>query len=63
LVIDEFHQVVNMTAKELESWLDSDLAIASMSAGVIGLPDNTVQEIGSKQGSLLKLTVNWRLCC
>jgi len=23
-MIDEFHQVVNMTAKEIESWLDTD---------------------------------------
>ena len=41
-VIDEFHQVVNMTPKELESWLDTDESQA------VGQKDGDEESIGHK---------------
>ena len=43
-VIDEFHQVVNMTPKELESWLDTDESQA------VGQKDGDEESIGHKSG-------------
>lgn len=43
-VIDEFHQVVNMTLKELESWLDRDESKA------VGQKDGDDESIGHKSG-------------
>lgn len=46
-VIDEFHQVVNMTPKELESWLDTDESQA------VGQKDGDEESIGHKSGKRL----------
>ncbi|MDZ7968420.1 MAG: DUF3140 domain-containing protein [Nostoc sp. DedSLP03] len=43
-VIDEFHQVVNMTPKELESWLDTD------ESQTVGQKDGDDESIGHKSG-------------
>lgn len=43
-VIDEFHQVVNMTQKELESWLDTD------ESKEVGQKDGDDESIGHKSG-------------
>lgn len=43
-VIDEFHQVVNMTPKELESWLDTD------ESKEVGQKDGDDESIGHKSG-------------
>lgn len=43
-VIDEFHQVVNMTPKELQSWLDTDESQA------VGQKDGEEESIGHKSG-------------
>ena len=43
-VIDEFRQVVNMTPKELESWLDTDESQA------VGQKDGDEESIGHKSG-------------
>ena len=43
-VIDEFHQVVNMTPKELESWLDTD------DSKSVGQKDGDDESIGHKSG-------------
>lgn len=43
-VVDEFHQVVNMTPKELESWLDTEDSKA------VGQKDGDDESIGHKSG-------------
>jgi hypothetical protein len=43
-VIDEFHKVVNMTPKELDSWLDTDESKA------VGQKDGENESIGHKSG-------------
>ena len=43
-VIDEFHQVVNMTSKELESWLNTD------ESQEVGQKDGDDEAIGHKSG-------------
>ncbi|MEH1916416.1 DUF3140 domain-containing protein [Nostoc sp.] len=43
-VIDEFHQAVNMTPKELESWLDTD------ESQTVGQKDGDDESIGHKSG-------------
>jgi hypothetical protein len=43
-VIDEFHQVVNMTSEELESWLETDESKA------VGQKDGEEESIGHKSG-------------
>jgi hypothetical protein len=43
-VIDEFHQAVNMTPKELESWLDTD------DSKTVGQKDGDDESIGHKSG-------------
>jgi hypothetical protein len=43
-MIDEFHQVVNMTAKEIESWLDTDESKA------VGQKDSEDESIGHQSG-------------
>ncbi|MEH2127255.1 DUF3140 domain-containing protein [Nostoc sp.] len=43
-VIDEFYQVVNMTSKELESWLDTD------ESQTVGQKDGDDESIGHKSG-------------
>ncbi|MEH2154228.1 DUF3140 domain-containing protein [Nostoc sp.] len=43
-VIDEFHQVVNMTPKELESWLDTD------ESQTVGQKDGDDESICHKSG-------------
>ena len=43
-VIDEFHQAVNMTPKELESWLDTEDSKA------VGQKDRDDESIGHKSG-------------
>lgn len=43
-VIDEFHKVVNMTPKELESWLDTD------ESQEVGQKDGDDESIGHKSG-------------
>lgn len=43
-VIDQFHQVVNMTPKELESWLETDESQA------VGQKDGDEESIGHKSG-------------
>lgn len=43
-VIDEFHQVVNMTTKELESWLDTQ------ESQEVGQKDGGDESIGHKSG-------------
>ncbi|HAA28997.1 MAG TPA: DNA-binding protein [Cyanobacteria bacterium UBA8553] len=43
-VIDEFHQVVNMTPKELESWLNTD------ESQEVGQKDGDDEAIGHKSG-------------
>lgn len=43
-VIDEFHQAVNMTPHELESWLDTDESIS------VGQKDGDDESIGHKSG-------------
>lgn len=43
-VIDEFHQVVNMKPKELESWLDTD------ESKEVGQKDGDDESIGHKSG-------------
>ena len=43
-VIDEFHQAVNMTPKELETWLDTDESQA------VGQKDGDEESIGHKSG-------------
>jgi hypothetical protein len=43
-IIDEFHQVVNMTPKELKSWLDTDESKA------VGQKDGDEESIGHKSG-------------
>ncbi len=43
-IIDEFNQVVNMTAKELESWLDTDESKA------VGQKDGEDESIGHQSG-------------
>lgn len=43
-VINEFHQVVNMTPKELESWLDTD------ESQTVGQKDGDDESIGHKSG-------------
>ena len=42
-VIDEFHQTVNMTPKELESWLDTDNSL-------VGQKDGDDEAVGHKSG-------------
>jgi hypothetical protein len=46
-VIDEFHQAINMTHKELESWLDTDESIS------VGQKDGDNESIGHKSGRLI----------
>jgi len=43
-VIDEFHKVVNMTPKQLDSWLDTDESKA------VGQKDGENESIGHKSG-------------
>jgi len=43
-VIDEFHQVVNMTPKQLESWLDTDESKS------VGQKNGDDESIGHKSG-------------
>ena len=43
-VIDEFHQVVNLTPKELESWLNTD------ESKEVGQKDGDDEAIGHKSG-------------
>jgi len=43
-IIDEFHQVINMTAKEIESWLDTDDSKA------VGQKDGEDESIGHQSG-------------
>ncbi len=43
-VIDEFHQTVNMTPEELESWLDTDDSLS------VGQKDGDDESIGHKSG-------------
>ncbi|WP_375515865.1 DUF3140 domain-containing protein [uncultured Nostoc sp.] len=43
-VIEEFHQAVNMTPKELESWLDTD------ESQTVGQKDGEDESIGHKSG-------------
>ena len=43
-VIDEFHKVVNMSPKELETWLDTDESKA------VGQKDGDDESIGHKSG-------------
>lgn len=43
-VIDEFHEAVNMTAKELESWLDTD------DSQEVGQKDGDDESTGHKSG-------------
>ncbi|MDZ8104326.1 MAG: DUF3140 domain-containing protein [Nostoc sp. DedQUE12a] len=43
-VIDEFHEAVNMTSKELEAWLDTDESQS------VGQKDGDDESIGHKSG-------------
>lgn len=43
-VIDEFHQVINMTPEELESWLDTD------KSKEVGQKEGEEESIGHKSG-------------
>lgn len=43
-VIDEFHQTVNMTPEELDSWLDTDDSLS------VGQKDGDDESIGHKSG-------------
>lgn len=43
-VIDEFHQVINMTPQELESWLDTD------ESKEVGQKEGDEESIGHKSG-------------
>lgn len=43
-VIDEFHEAVNMTSKELESWLDTD------ESQEVGQKDGDEESTGHKSG-------------
>jgi len=43
-VIDEFHQAVNMTSKELEAWLDTDESQS------VEQQDSDDESIGHKSG-------------
>lgn len=44
LVINEFHQTVNMTPEELESWLDTEDSL------LVGQKDGDDESIGHKSG-------------
>lgn len=43
-VINEFHQTINMTPEELESWLDTDDSLS------VGQKDGDEESIGHKSG-------------